>query len=126
LLCSRSDARRVFGLIGTPEEVARGLAARSRARHVVVSTGSDGVVAWDGAQLLRQAAVPVEAVDRLGAGDALAAGVIHGWLDGNMRRGLQYGTMLAALALSQHGDMVAVTQRELDALLAGEGERLVR
>jgi 2-dehydro-3-deoxygluconokinase len=84
------------------------------------------VVAWDGERILHQPAVPVGMIDRLGAGDALAAGVIHGWLDGDLAKGLRYGTMLAALALSQHGDMVVVTPEELTALLGGEGGRLVR
>jgi len=51
--------------------------------------------------------------DRLGAGDALAAGVIHGWLDGDLAAGLRYGTTLAALALSQFGDMVITNKEEL-------------
>jgi 2-dehydro-3-deoxygluconokinase len=55
-------------------------------------------------------------VDRLGAGDALAAGVIHGWLDGDLSAGLRYGVTLAALALSQFGDMVITNKSELLAL----------
>jgi 2-dehydro-3-deoxygluconokinase len=121
LLCSQRDARRVFALDGTPEEIVRALVALSKARQVVLSIGEDGALAWDGARILHQPAVPVVVVDRLGAGDALAAGVIHGWLDGDLKQGLRYGAMLAALALSQHGDMVMETSQELEALLCGEG-----
>jgi 2-dehydro-3-deoxygluconokinase len=120
------DARRVFGLIGTPEEALRALVALSDARQVVLSIGDEGALAWDGASVLHQPSVPVGVVDRLGAGDALAAGIIHGWLDGDLAQGLRNGAMLAALALSQHGDMVVATQSDLETLLAGESERLVR
>jgi 2-dehydro-3-deoxygluconokinase len=126
LLCGRRDAALLFGCTGMPEEVLRKLVGLSSAKQAVLSVGEDGVVAWDGEHILHQPAVPVGMIDRLGAGDALAAGVIHGWLDGDLAQGLRYGTMLAALALSQHGDMVVVTPEELTALLGGEGGRLVR
>jgi 2-dehydro-3-deoxygluconokinase len=56
-------------------------------------------------------------VDRLGAGDALASGVLLGWLEGDLRLGLRYGVTLAALALTQHGDMLVTTKDELLALV---------
>lgn len=126
LLCSRRDAVRLFACEGTPEEVLRGMVERSKARQVVVTLGAEGMVAWDGAQVLHEPAVPVGIVDRLGAGDALAAGVIHGWLDGDLAQGLRYGAMLAALALSQHGDMLFTTREELATLLDGTGGGLLR
>jgi 2-dehydro-3-deoxygluconokinase len=126
LLCGRRDAALLFGCSGMPEEVLRKLVELTNARQAVLSVGEDGMVAWDGERIVRQPAVPVGMIDRLGAGDALAAGVIHGWLDGDLAQGLRYGAMLAALALSQHGDMVVVTPMELATLLGGEGGRLVR
>ena len=53
---------------------------------------------------------------RLGAGDALIANVIHGWMDGDLAAGLHYGITLAALVLSQFGDMVITNKDELLAL----------
>jgi 2-dehydro-3-deoxygluconokinase len=126
LLCSGLDARRVFDCGGDQESILRGMVELSSARWVVVTFGADGALAWDGERVLRQPAVPVTIVDRLGAGDALAAGVIHGWLDGDLAQGLRYGAMLAALALSQHGDIVLTTPEELAALLANAGGGLVR
>lgn len=126
LQCSGLDARRVFGLTGTPEAILHGMIDLSGARRVAVTFGAEGLLAWDGERVLRQPAVPVTIVDRLGAGDALAAGLIHGWLDGDLAQGLRYGTMLAALALSQHGDTVITTAQELEALLANAEGGLVR
>lgn len=118
LLCGQGDARRVFGLDGEPQALIEQLAALSGARQVVVTIGDQGAIGWDGTAFHHEPALPVQVIDRIGAGDALAAGVIHGWLDGDLAQGLRSGVTLAALALSQHGDMVLTTPDELAALIA--------
>ncbi len=121
LFCSRADAARLFEIQGAPEDAVVELAGRMGAAVTVMTIGAEGVVAWDGVALHRQPARPVTIIDRPGAGDALAAGVLHGWLAGDLALGLRYGVTLAALALSQHGDMVVTTQSELDSLLDSDG-----
>src|SRR5262249_21784655 len=116
LLCGQADAQRVFGCTGTPEQVVQALAEQSQAKNVVVTLGDRGALAWDGVHFHQEEAIPVEVIDRIGAGDALAAGVIHGWLEGNLPQGLRYGVVLAALILSQHGDMLITTKDELMSL----------
>ncbi len=125
LFCAKRDAELLFGVSGTPEEVIEQLAEKTQARHIVVSIGSKGVVGWDGQQFIHQSAYETIIIDALGAGDALAAGVIHGWLADEFARGLQMGAALAAMALSQVGDMVVVTQSALNDLLE-KGQRGVR
>lgn len=122
LFCSRQDANRVFGISGDPEHVVRKLAEKSRAAAVIVTLGKDGAVAWDGEHIHHAPAVPVRILDRLGAGDALAAGVIHGWLDHDVGRGLQYGVAMAAMALSQHGDFLVTSRAELLSLVDRAGK----
>ncbi len=51
-------------------------------------------------------------------GDAMAAGIIHGWLAGDFALGLRFGAALAALALRRHGDVVTCRPVELTQLLA--------
>lgn len=119
LFCSRTDAERLFGLRHAPESAVVELAQRTHAALTVMSIGADGVLAWDGATLYRQPALPAVMIDRPGAGDALAAGVLHGWLTGDIGRGMRYGATLAALALSQYGDMVVTTPAELEQTLDG-------
>ncbi|OQY81767.1 MAG: hypothetical protein B6D41_19260 [Chloroflexi bacterium UTCFX4] len=116
LFCARADARRVFGLRGAPEELARQLLAASRAQCVILTLDADGALAYDGKNIFHAPAPPTQIIDRLGAGDAFVAGVLHGWLDGDLAQGLRCGAMLAALALSQHGDMVSTNARELEQL----------
>jgi 2-dehydro-3-deoxygluconokinase len=124
LFCSRADAQRVFGWNGAPEELAQQLFAASHAQCVTLTLGAEGVLAYDGKNTMRASAVPTHILDRLGAGDALAAGVLHGWLNGDLAQGLRYGTMMAALALSQHGDMVMTNAQELEQLTQSENTLL--
>ena len=120
LCCSARDAIHLFDCSGTPLDVAQSMLAISQAKYVVITNSEEGAILWDGNERLHEPARPTQIIDRLGAGDALAAGVIHGWLDGDMRAGLRYGVTLAALALSQFGDMVITTKTELLALSQGD------
>jgi 2-dehydro-3-deoxygluconokinase len=109
-----------------PPDLPRALSARFGVPAVVVTHGSDGVYAWQDGVSLNQPAVPVTILDRIGAGDALAAGVLRGWLRGDLAYGLRAGAMCAALALSQYGDMVVTTEAELESLLTAHGGDVVR
>lgn len=126
LFCGHGDAQRLFGCAAEPDRALPQLAAQTRAHTVVMSVGDAGAVAWGAGRLRQVNAVPVGIVDRLGAGDALAAGVIHGWLDGDLDRGLRTGVLLAGLALAQHGDMVVTTPGEVAKLLERSGSLIVR
>lgn len=119
LFCSAIDAARLFGCTGSMQEVAQSMRERSAANTVVVTFGDQGALLWNGNTSLHQTARPTQIIDRLGAGDALAAGVIHGFLENDFPAGLRYGVTLAALALSQLGDMVVTNNKELQALTRG-------
>jgi 2-dehydro-3-deoxygluconokinase len=119
LFCSEADAMRLFKCKGTMQEIAQALLECSHARFMVVTFGEHGAMLWNGKEWGHEPARPTRIIDRLGAGDALAAGVIHGWLGGDVNVGLRYGVTLAALALSQIGDMVLTNQSELIALSQG-------
>jgi len=126
LFCSLRDARKVFECVGEPELVARRLAEQAGVANCVITLGDRGALAWDGATLWHEKAWQVPVIDRIGAGDALAAGVIFGWKQGSLKQGLRYGNLMAALALTQCGDVVSTSLEELDRLLAGPVEDIVR
>jgi 2-dehydro-3-deoxygluconokinase len=117
LLCGLRDACTLFGCDPDPETAVEQMVEKSKAKQIVITLADQGVIGWDGTNLQRQPALPVQMVDRLGAGDALAAGVLHGWLKNDFATGLRYGTLLAALALTQHGDMVITSQQEVASLI---------
>jgi 2-dehydro-3-deoxygluconokinase len=117
LFCGRSDARLLFGIEGEPREIVEQVAKLTTAKYLVTSLSQEGLIGWDGKTFFRQPACDVGIVDRIGAGDAMVAGVLHGFLQGDFARGIRYGAITAALALSQFGDQVVTTREELEDLL---------
>lgn len=126
LFCRDADAREVFGVRGSTREAAEQLKRITGARKIVLSAGAAGATALDGEEWFEEAAREVNILDRIGAGDALAAGVIHAWLGGKFAEGLKYGTAMAALALTRFGEIVLTTPEELERLAAGGTGQLVR
>jgi 2-dehydro-3-deoxygluconokinase len=65
--------------------------------------------------------IVTDIVDRIGAGDAFAAGVLHGLLGGkDLETMANYGLGLACLKHSLPGDASPFDQADIDAFLAGE------
>ncbi|HZJ25034.1 MAG TPA: sugar kinase [Anaerolineales bacterium] len=126
LFCSANDAARLFNCTGSDLEISQQMLQLSHAKYVVITTGDRGALLWNGKEWLNVSSRATQIIDRLGAGDALAAGVMHGWLDNDLAAGLRYGVTLAALALSQSGDMVITNQEELLALSQSGGSFLTR
>jgi 2-dehydro-3-deoxygluconokinase len=129
LFCSRDDAVTVLGVPpGEPEAVLRGMGGVTGARHVVMSMGGDGLLGWDRTTdgVHHVPAREVVILDRIGAGDAMVAGVLHGLLGGDFARGLRYGALCAALSLSQYGDLPNVDADELERLVDAPGGMIER
>ncbi|HUY98733.1 MAG TPA: sugar kinase [Thermomicrobiaceae bacterium] len=118
LICGRADARTLWGLEGSDEDAVRALSARFGAATTVLTTGDEGAVALtqDGT-LYREPAVATVVIDRVGAGDAFAAGFLHGYLDGDVALALRLGVRLAALKMTIRGDLAVVGAHELAALV---------
>lgn len=95
----------------------------STARHIVDADThhlSARIDERDGAAQTAEVAV-AGIVDRIGAGDAFAAGILHGLRSGLGREGVaRSGLALACLKHSLPGDASLFGQRDIDAFLAGE------
>ncbi|MGW3136958.1 sugar kinase [Streptomyces sp. NPDC001139] len=62
----------------------------------------------------------LQVLDRIGSGDAFAAGLIHGLLDdAGLERALAYGTAHGALAMTTPGDVSMASLAEVEALITG-------
>jgi 2-dehydro-3-deoxygluconokinase len=121
VICSQSDALRVFGLQGTGQEQVQALRERYGVPVAVLTTGADGAVGCDASQTLTVPAVPVEKMtERIGSGDAFAAGFLAGYLETSLVEGLQLGVATAALKRTIPGDMLIGTRREIEAIRATE------
>ena len=126
LFCSEDDARSLCPLAGNRQGVAVSLAESCSARHVIMSLGVDGVAYLHDGDYVEHPSLATGFVDRLGAGDALAAGFIHAWLTNDMGNAPRIGSVMAALSLSQVGEQVITTLGELERLVQDLTTRLQR
>jgi 2-dehydro-3-deoxygluconokinase len=135
LVTTEEDVERVFRIRGKDfEDVAAQLACRFPLKAVAITLRENPLVwkntwtaiAYRDGQVFRTRTYEVEIVDRLGAGDSFAAGLIHGLLDGDLQKGLDFGVAVSALKHSVPGDFAWVTREEVEALLKGAGMRISR
>ena len=115
------DVQRIFGMPEDAARAAESFAAAYRLPLVVLTLGAEGALAWDGKSLQRQPVFPTQVADRIGAGDAFAAGFHFGWLERDVAHGLRCGNALAALKQTYRGDVSWSTRQELLDLVEGGG-----
>ncbi|SCL31193.1 2-dehydro-3-deoxygluconokinase [Micromonospora rhizosphaerae] len=85
---------------------------------VLVTLGADGARAYTRDGVREAAALPVTAVDTVGAGDAFTAGYLSGHLDGlDLAGRLRRAVTLGAFAVAGHGDWEALPRRDELSLL---------
>jgi 2-dehydro-3-deoxygluconokinase len=135
LVTTEEDVERVFGITGkNHEECAARVADRFPLQVVAITLRENPLVwknswtaiAYQDRRILRTRTYEVEIVDRLGAGDSFAAGLIHGLLDGDLQKGLDYGVAASALKHTLPGDFAWITCAEVETLLKGPGLRISR
>lgn len=135
LVTTEEDTERVFQIKGkTYEDVAEQLARRFPVQIVAITLRENPLVwrnswtamAYEKGRVLRTRSYEIEIVDRLGAGDSFAAGLIHGLLDNDLQKGLDYGVAISALKHSIFGDFAWVTPQEVENLVQGGGLRINR
>ena len=126
VICTSEDARDVFGLEGEAEELARGLQKQLDCPAAAVTIGPQGAVLAQGDTLARRPAIPVQAVDRIGAGDAFTAGLLWGWLDGDLEAGLERGIAMASLKMTLHGDLFTLGADDVRRVLEGKNRGVQR
>lgn len=135
LIAGREDAEQLFGITGPDfASVAAKLCDTFGPKYVVgvkretslVWRNRFGAVGYTEGNLVESPWYEVEIVDRLGAGDAMAAGLIDGLLAEDFERGVLAGAAMGAIKHSIPGDLPWITRAEVDAVLAGNGLRIKR
>lgn len=120
--------REEFDLMEFPDAGAssgdRATAARwfdAAARIVVIKHGKQGSVAYtrDGAEH-RAASFPAKVVKTFGAGDAYAAGLLYGLIQGwPLTKSMEFGSAAASIVVSRHSSSEAMpTADEVEAFIA--------
>lgn len=120
VISAARDARSLLRSGADITTVLRSLHERWRGPTVVLTQGAEDTLACDGREIHRAPTFrDVQIVDRIGAGDAFAAGLHCALLDGRpLPQALRYGNAVAALKLTMPGDIALVSRAEVDELLA--------
>jgi len=142
LICNEADAADVFGIgigasdarsgqvdTGAYEDIARRLAERFKLPMVAITlretvSASDNLWSaclWDGNAFHRSKRYPIHIVDRVGGGDAFAAGLIYGLLSGQTAQdALEFAVAASCLKQTILGDFSLAAASEVQSLAAGE------
>ena len=133
LFASADALMTFFRMSGTPREMAQQCRDQYGCDAVVLTERQELGAASGSLRALAVAAETVEGdeigfeiVDRLGAGDAFAAGFLDGYLDGDLPRAIAQGTAMAALKHTIPGEFCLVTRQELRQAMAGDARQVVR
>jgi 2-dehydro-3-deoxygluconokinase len=135
LITTEEDIERVFGIKGKDYEESADLTAKRFGLKIIAITVRENPLVWKNSwtaiayqkgQILRTRSYEVEIVDRLGAGDSFAAGLIHGLLEGDLQKALDFGVAASALKHTIPGDFNWITRDEVEAMLKGGGLRISR
>jgi sugar/nucleoside kinase (ribokinase family) len=92
---------------------------------VVLKLGAAGCASLAENELVREPAVPVQAIDLTGAGDCFDAGFLFAWLAGKpLRESLRWGSVCGSLSTRRHGGIEAFpTRAEIESALTRDQEK---
>jgi 2-dehydro-3-deoxygluconokinase len=128
LFIGADDAATVFELAGEPERVLEGMRRLAPAATIALPLGEAGSAVQPPAGVRRPSRRhAVTVVDRVGAGDAFAAGFLWATLIGrDAQQAVDAATALAALKCTIWGDVSLVSRPELEELLATDSTEIRR
>ncbi len=128
LFIGADDAATVFELEGSPERVLEGLHPLAPAATIALTLGEAGSAVLTAGRIHRPSRrYLVSVVDRVGAGDAFAAGFLWATLIGrDAQQAVDAATALAALKCTIWGDVPLVSRAELEELLATDSTEIRR
>lgn len=117
LFCTTTEAISILQLNGEPEVMLRQASQRYPKLTIVLTLEEGGALLWHQGRVHAQPGYPLDPIDRVGAGDALVAGFLFGFLQGDPLLGLAYGVAYAALKHTFIGDICWYTQSDLDQII---------
>jgi 2-dehydro-3-deoxygluconokinase len=126
VICTAEDARDLFGAAGSPEAALPRLHAALGVGTTILTLGAAGAVAARDGVVVSRAGHVVETIDRVGAGDAFAAGLIWGLREGSLETGLERGLAMSALKMTLRGDLFRLDAADVAALIARDRREVGR
>lgn len=126
IILTAEDARDVFSIEGPPGEAVKDIATTTGAAQVVLTAGAAAHWFAEGSVMSAVGYEEAETLDRIGAGDAFAAGVLLGLLDDDLPTGVRKGLAMSALKLGIYGDQLTASADEVDRLMEGHDREVSR
>jgi 2-dehydro-3-deoxygluconokinase len=122
-----SEEIAALGAVASVFPELRVIASTVRTIHSASRNDWGGVCWADGVIVASDVMPSLEVFDRVGGGDAFAAGIIFGLLEGmSADEALKYGVAHGAVAMSTPGDSSMATLEEVRRLVDGGSARMVR
>ncbi len=126
IITTEADAELLLDAATDQDTALRAIFETYRPEAVVITCGGRGSIAYDGDETVNFPSWKLESVNRLGAGDAFAAGLLYGLINADLRTGLAYGNAMSALKFTIPQNLPLIDREDVERLLAGENVRLVR
>jgi 2-dehydro-3-deoxygluconokinase len=125
LITPLRDAQLIYQIAPdtTATNALQTLAERYPGKTIVMTLGAEGAIGLDKTgQIHHQPAIPTTVVDRLGSGDAFAAGLLYGCyfadkVDNQLAHALRWGTAMAAIKRTIPGDLALVDKTAVQQLV---------
>lgn len=131
LFISEETLRRMFGMVGTLEEIHKQFAENYPNLLIIASTSRTVIsptkhtftsLVYDCKEKRHYKEAPyenIDVVDRIGSGDAYVAGALYGLLkNGDIESAVKYGNAMASLKNTIVGDMMVSDLQEVDRIIA--------
>ena len=102
------ECKLLSGIFGVPDKPLRSffeaLTARMPAQTVCITRGADGCALWHEGEFVETAGFPIQVADTVGAGDAFAAALLHGFSENWKLAGIaEFANRVGALVSSKAG-----------------------
>lgn len=125
LLINQRDAENIFGIKGEPTAKIKALHDRFGVGQIGLTIGEKGAIGYNAGEIIEAPGYMVQIVDRIGAGDAFAAGVICGLLENDFALGVRYGVAISALQLTLAGDIFRLGRSEVLQLMNSQNSTML-
>lgn len=127
IISSENDLDLLFNYKGDSKEKTKKILNEFKPKIVAITRGPDGPIILDeNENILIGTGNQPELVDRIGAGDAFAAGLLYGYLQDDIEKGLQYGEAMSALKFSIPGDFAILSIEEIEDFIKTKKYTIVR
>jgi len=125
LISTLEDANLMLEDKMSPEAAVAKMQKEYGCEVVVITLGAEGSVARSN-KIYRGKPYPSTEINRLGAGDAFAAGFLYGYLKKGVQAGLEYGGAMAALKFTVPLNVPVIDKEDVHDLLKGVKEEVIR